>query len=157
MGRTHLVLLVMLREYTDDDLDELLDVWHRASLVAHSFFSEDFLEVERRQIADHWLPLADTMVYETEGRVVGFLALIGNEVGAVFVDPDRQGHGIGRALMENARDRRPFLELNVFEANSIGRRFYDAYGFEFVSRHVHEATSQPELRLRFESGGCPKG
>jgi putative acetyltransferase len=141
----------MLRQYTDDDLDELLDVWYRASLVAHSFLSEDFLEVERCQIADHWLPMADTMVYEAEGRVVGFLALIGNEVGAVFVDPDRQGHGIGRALMDSARDRRPFLELHVFEANTIGRRFYDAYGFEFVSRHVHEATAQPELRLRFES------
>jgi putative acetyltransferase len=51
--------------------------------------------------------MADTTVYEAEGRVVGFLALIGNEVGAIFLDPDRPGPGIGRALMDNARDRRP--------------------------------------------------
>lgn len=145
----------MLRQFTDEDLNELLDVWYRASLVAHPFLSEEFLQVERRQIAEHWLPMAETTVFEDEGRVVGFLALIGSEVGAIFVDPDCQGRGVGRALMDSARDRRPFLELNVFEANSIGRRFYDAYGFEFVDRHMHDASGQPELRLRFEQGRSP--
>ena len=138
----------MIRPYVDGDLDELLDVWYRASLIAHSFLSEEFFETERRQIVEQWLPMAETMVYETEGGVVGFLALIGNEVGAIFVDPDYQGRGIGRALMDRARDSRPFLELNVLEANTVGRGFYDAYGFGFVDRHVSEATGQPELRLR---------
>ncbi len=99
--------------------------------------------------------MADTTIHEADGRVAGFLALIGNEVGAVFVDPDLQGRGIGRALMDHARERRPFLELTVFEANTIGRRFYDAYGFEFVSRQVHDETAQPELRLRFGGGRSP--
>jgi putative acetyltransferase len=137
-----------VRPYIDEDLGELLDVWYRASLIAHAFLSEEFFQTERRQIAEHWIRIAETMVYETDGRVVGFVALIGNEVGAIFVDPDAQGRGIGRALMDAARQSRPFLELNVFEANSVGRRFYDAYGFEFVARQVNEATGQPELRLR---------
>ena len=140
----------MIRSYTDDDLDELLEVWYQASLIAHSFLSEDFLATERQQIAEHWLPQAETRVYETDGRVVGFVALMGNEVGAIFVHPDYQGRGIGRALMDGARASRPFLELDVFEANAIGRRFYDQYGFEFVDRHLHEATGQPELRLRLD-------
>lgn len=137
-----------IRPYTEEDLSELLDVWYRASLTAHSFLSEEFFETERRQIAELWLPTAETMVYETDGCVVGFLALMGNEVGGIFVDPDYQGRGIGRALMDAARDSRPFLELDVFELNSIARRFYDMYGFEFVDRHVNEAARQPELRLR---------
>ena len=78
----------MIRAFGEGDLEELLDVWYRASLVAHSFLSQEFLEAERREIADHWLPVPETMVYQIDGRVVGFLALIGNEVGAVFVDPD---------------------------------------------------------------------
>ncbi len=137
-----------IRPYTDEDLNGLLRVWYRASLIAHSFLPEGFFETERRQIAEDWLPIAETTVYESDGRVVGFLALIGNEVGAIFVDPDAQGRGIGRTLMDAARDSRPFLELHVFEANSIGRRFYEAYGFELIDRHVNEATGQPELRLR---------
>ena len=141
----------MRRLYTDDDLVELLDVWYRASLLAHSFLSNEFFEVERREIAERWLPIADTTVYEAGGRVVGFLSLIGNEVGAIFVDPDHQGRGIGRALMDGARDSRPFLELNVFEANSAGRRFYETYGFELVGRHMNDTAGQTELRLRFGS------
>lgn len=139
-----------IRPYTDDDQEELLDVWYRASLIAHSFLSEEFFETERHEIAEQWLPAAETMVYEIEGRVVGFVALIGNELGAIFVDPNSQGRGIGRALMDAARASRPFLELDVFEANSIGRRFYDAYGFEFVDRHMNETVGLPELRLRLE-------
>lgn len=138
-----------IRPYIAQDLEELLDVWYRASLTAHSFLSEEFFETERHEIAEQWLPAAETMVYVIDGRVVGFVALIGNEVGAIFVDPDAQGRGIGCALMDAARESRPFLELDVFEANSIGRGFYDAYGFEFVNRHMNEAVGLPELRLRF--------
>lgn len=138
----------MIRAYAATDLEDLLDVWYRASLLAHSFLDEAFFDGERLAIAEQWLPMAETTVYEADGRVVGFVALIGNEVGAIFVDPDHQSRGIGRALMDHAREARPFLELDVFEANSIGRRFYDAYGFEQVDRHVHEPTGQTELRLR---------
>ena len=146
-----------IRPYTDDDLEQLLDVWYRASLIAHPFLSEEFFEAERHEIAEQWLPVAETMVYEIDGRVVGFVALIGNEVGAIFVEPDSQGRGIGRALMDAARESRPLLELDVFEANSIGRRFYDAYGFEFVDRHMNEAVGLPELRLRLERSRPKEG
>ena len=142
----------MIRPYRNSDLEALLGVWYRASLIAHSFLPADFFEVEKREIAETWLPAAETTVYETDGRVVGFLALIGNEVGAIFVDPDQQGRGVGRSLMDHARDSRPFLELSVFEANTSGRGFYERYGFEYVGRGINEATGHPELRLRLSPG-----
>lgn len=142
--------MCMIRPSTDDDVEEIVDVWYQASLLAHSFLSEDFLEKERREVEDEWLPIADLTVYESEQRVVGFLALIGNEVGAIFVRPDHHGRGIGRALMDHARAARPFLELDVFEANAIGRRFYDRYGFHVIDRHVHEETGEGVLRLRLD-------
>lgn len=140
----------MIRAFYEGDLDELLDVWYRASLGAHSFLAHEFLAAERLEIADVWLPIAETTVYESDGRVVGFLALIDNEVGGIFVDPDFQGMGIGQSLMDRARESRRFLELSVFEANTIGRRFYDTYGFNFVERHIHEESGEPELRLRLD-------
>ena len=63
----------MVCPHTDEDLDELLDVWYQASLVAHSFLTDEFLTTERRRVPEHWLPMAETMVYATEGRLVGFL------------------------------------------------------------------------------------
>jgi len=144
-------LIDVIRPYTNEDQGDVLDVWYRASLIAHSFLSEAFLVNERQQIADQWLPVAETVVYQTDGRVVGFLAMIGSEVGGIFVDPDYQGRGIGRALMDHARRSHPVLELDVFEANSIGRRFYDAYGFVLMNRHMNEVAGEPELRLRLET------
>lgn len=138
----------MIRPYHERDVEDLLDVWYRASLVGHPFLPDDFLQRERVEVADRWLPIAETLVHEMAGRVVGFISLIGNEVGAIFVDPDLHGRGIGRALMDEARGRRPYLELGVFEANHSGRRFYEAYGFHLVERRIEERTGEPELRLR---------
>ena len=140
----------MTRKYEADDLAELLDVWYDASQIAHPFLTRDFLDRERRNVIQEYLPIAKTWVFEEEGRVVGFIALIGNEVGGIFVTPGRHGQGIGRALMDHARASRNHLDVEVFEANEIGRAFYDAYGFEVVGTGVHEETREPVLRLRLD-------
>ncbi len=136
-----------IRPYIESDLHDVLDVWYRASLLSHAFLPAEFFERERKHIAERWMPIAETTVYDT-GRVVGFMSLIGNEVGGIFVDPDSQGTGVGRALMDAASTSRPFLELNVLERNAIGRKFYDAYGFEQQDRHWNEDAGEFELRLR---------
>ena len=139
---------VQIRPYRDADADAVVDVWYRASLIAHSFLGEEFLSSERDEIRERWLPIAETAVAESDGAVVGFVALLGNEVGGIFVDPTHQGRGIGRSLMDHARRSRPFLELDVFEDNERARRFYERYGFEPVGRQIHEASGHVELRLR---------
>ena len=139
----------MIRQYGTADLDQVLEVWLAASKIAHPFLTEEFMATERENIRNVHMPKAATWVYEDAERVVGFIALIGNEVGAVFVSPEMQGRGIGRALMDLARDRREILELDVFQANRIGRRFYEKYGFIQIGRHVHEGSGQPCLRLRY--------
>ena len=140
----------MIRAYADADLNEVLDAWYEASLVAHSFLPAEFFVAEREEIANRWLPVAETFVYELDSYVVGFVALIGNEVGAIFVHPGHHRQGIGRALMDHAKTLRPNLELDVFENNAIGRHFYDAYGFSFVSAHRDSATGQTQHRLRLK-------
>ena len=140
----------VIRKYNADDLAGLLDVWYDASKVAHPFLTRDFLERERRNVIQEHLPIAETWVFEEEGRVVGFIALIGNEVGGIFVTPERHGQGIGRALTDHATASRSHLDVEVFEANESGRGFYDAYGFEVVGTGVHEETGEPVLRLRLD-------
>ncbi len=146
----------MIRRYNADDLAELLDVWYDASQIAHPFLTRDFLDRERRNVTQEYLPIAETWVFEEEGRVVGFIALIGNEVGGIFVTPRRHGQGIGRALMDQARASRNHLDVEVFEANEIGRAFYHAYGFEVVRAGVHEETGEPVLRLRLGKPQPPR-
>jgi len=87
-------------------------------------------------------------VYEQNGSVIGFIALIGNEVGGIFLDPKFHGKGIGRAMMDHARSLRDVLELDVFKDNSIGRNFYNKYGFIEEYEHVHKETGFMQLRLK---------
>ena len=141
----------MIREYQQADLDDLLDTWEAASAVAHDFLEEKFLQQERHNIPNLYLPNAETWVWEVGESVVGFIALIGNEVGAIFVDPAHHGTGAGRALMDKARSLRGELELEVFERNTLGRRFYEAYGFELMHKKVHEPTGLTVMRLQLKA------
>jgi GNAT superfamily N-acetyltransferase len=52
----------------------------------------------------------------------------------LYVRPDRIGRGVGRALLELAKRRRPDgLDLYCFAANDRARRFYERNGFEAVA------------------------
>lgn len=144
-----------LRPYTTDDLPAVLDAWEHVSRTAHAFLPDDFFETEKHDIAHRWMPVADTTVVDVDGRTVGFVAMLDNEVGALFVHPDTQGHGYGRALLDHVASSRPYLELDVFEANTTGRAFYDKYGFEQVGRHTHPPTGEPQLRMRYEPATRP--
>jgi putative acetyltransferase len=138
----------VIRIYQPGDGEELLDVWARASAVAHPFLSREFLDQERQSIRDVHLVNAETWVYEADGRLVGFVSLLGNEVGALFVEPAVHRSGIGRALIRHARTLRGALEVEVFERNLIGRAFYEKVGFEPLCRKLHHPTGLALLRLR---------
>ena len=137
----------MIRRYQDADLSDLLEVWYAASRVAHPFLTEEFLDQERGNIAEIYVPKADTWVFEKDRCVVGFISLLGNEVGAIFVRPELHGQGIGRALMDRAMELHDRLEVEVFKDNEIGRAFYDRYGFKVIHEHVHAETGHELLRL----------
>lgn len=140
-----------IRQYVDKDLEGVLSSWEAATRLAHPFLTEEFLAQERHNIPNMYLPNADTWVVEQDGTVIGFIALIGNEVGAIFVQPDFHSTGAGRALMDQARELHKVLEVEVFRANAIGRKFYDNYGFQPLSESVHEPTGQELLRLKYTS------
>ena len=139
----------MIRKSRETDCEAIIGVWFAASQVATPFLSDEFLVDERDNIRKIWLPKAETWVYEAEDTVAGFISLIDNEVGAIFVHPDYQGRGIGRALMDHAASLRDYLYLDVFEENAVGRRFYDRYGFQLEHKHVHEQTGQMQIRMDY--------
>ena len=143
----------MIRRYRDEDREAVVEVWYAASLLATPFLDDDFLAAEKEAIRKVYLPNADTWVYERTGALVGFLSMLGDEVGAIFVDPESQGEGVGRALMDHAVSLAGEVFLDVFRDNAIGRRFYDAYGFQFDHEYRHEATGRAMLRLVYPARG----
>ncbi len=140
-------MTISIRHYQHNDLKALLTSWDKANRLAHPFLDEAFIKQERHNIEHLYLPNADTWVATLNNTLVGFIALIGKEVGGLFVDPANHGSGCGKALMDKASSLHDTLELDVFEANSLGRAFYRRYGFNQNKQSIHEATGQPLLRL----------
>ncbi|MCA9919381.1 MAG: GNAT family N-acetyltransferase [Anaerolineales bacterium] len=141
----------MIRKYQAEDLEIVLDIWYQASLVAHGFLTAEFLQEERVKLKEVFLPQSETWVYELDGDVVGFLSLVENEVGGLFIRPSHQRQGIGRALMDKAASLHPVLVLDVFEKNGVGRPFYTQYGFTQVDKQQDTTTGEMLLRLRYGS------
>lgn len=144
-----------IRPYKASDLDAVLNAWEVATRLAHTFMSDEFIMQERKNVADLYLPNTDTWVAEIEGEfeggsaVQGFVALMNNEIGALFLQPSYHGKGIGKLLMDKAQALHRDLEVEVFKENQIGRNFYTRYGFKPLKESVHEATGQALLRLKF--------
>lgn len=73
------------------------------------------------------------LVAEADGRHAGFSCLVQDYVDEFFVDPDFWGRGVADALMRESIQLYPErLELDCFEQNGRGRRFYERHGFRFV-------------------------
>lgn len=143
---------MIIRPYENKDVEIVIGVWLNASKIAHPFLKKDFIENETTNMRTLYLPNAETWVAETDGVVVGFLSLIGNEVGGLFVEPLYQGQKVGKTLMDKAVALRGTLELDVFEKNPIGRRFYKRYGFLEDHEYDHEATGERVIRLTYAPG-----
>jgi putative acetyltransferase len=139
----------MIRKYDERDIEVVVSIWRRASELAHPFLSKDFLDQEDQNMRNIYLAFAETWVIEVDGSVVGFVALIENEIGGLFLDPEYQGQGLGRAMVDKAVTEKGALKVEVFKDNVIGRRFYDAYGFYLTDEFTHEASGQATLRMNF--------
>ncbi len=138
-----------IRQYENSDLDAVLSSWEVATRLAHPFMTDEFIAQERINVAEIYIPNTDTWVVEIDGKVEGFIALMGNEVGAIFLQPKYHGKGVGKALMDKAQEIHGDLEVEVFKENSIGRKFYSGYGFNNLEEKLHEPTGQQVLRLKF--------
>ncbi|WP_299205489.1 GNAT family N-acetyltransferase [uncultured Amphritea sp.] len=142
-------MTITIRQYSEEDIEAVLSAWHAASTLAHPFLTSEFHEQVRYDMINLYLPNTDTWVAEIDEAVIGFIALAGNEIGGLFVQPEFHGMGIGKALMDKAHTLHKELEVEVFKKNSIGRKFYSQYGFEFQAESIHSATKNSVLRLKF--------
>lgn len=75
----------------------------------------------------------EVWVHEGAGGIDGFAALEATLLTGLYVDPSRLRQGIGSALLEHAKMRRPAgLQLWVFQRNAGARWFYERHGFSLV-------------------------
>jgi ribosomal protein S18 acetylase RimI-like enzyme len=122
---------VLIRAYDDSDWAALCRIHDAARLdeLRDSAGLDAFLTLEQTAEGEG---LFDGLLWvaETDGEVTGFVALDGDEITWLYVDPARYRHGIGRALLRHALahtgDR---AEVTVLDGNPHALALYRSEGF----------------------------
>lgn len=142
----------MIRPYRGEDAAVLTEIWLAAGLRAHDFVDGAFWRSKAAEVKDVWLPAAETLVWEEEGRPVAFVSITDNEyVGALFVEPSRQGRGIGARLLASAQTGRKCLRLHVYAKNKRAAAFYVRHGFCEEQKGIDENTGEEELLMTWRN------
>ena len=136
----------MIRPVEQADLDRVLDIWLTANLQAHSFIPAAYWKGNAEAVRQA-LPQAEVYVWEEDEMIWGFLGLEGDHIAGIFVHPEAQSRGLGRRLLDRAREGRDQLSLHVYQKNVRAAAFYRREGFSALEAGADEGTGEGELRM----------
>lgn len=125
---------VVVREATDADLSGVVAVQlasRAAAMMPPFMHSPD----EVRAFLTQKLATDEVWVAEVDDVVVAYARMTETWLDDLYVAPDHAGHGIGSALLDLAKARRPRgFSLWVFEMNLPARAFYARHGLGEAER-----------------------
>jgi len=137
-----------IRAYRDTDNAVLAALWLDACEKVHGFLGAQVLQRQQALVAEHYLPGSETWVAVSGGAQLGFIGLLDDFIGGLFVDPGAQRQGVGRALVDFAQTLKGQLWLDVYEANAAARGFYARLGFEQTGRRAQDDLANPYPLIR---------
>jgi GNAT superfamily N-acetyltransferase len=151
--------MVTLRRATDDDAPAVADVFLRSFHATYDFPLAHTDDEVRGWVRERLVPQMETWVaIDDGGAVLGFATVEPGWLEQLYVDPDRLGEGIGRRLLDKAKERQPDgLLLWTFQVNDRARRFYERNGFVAIAMTdgAGNQERQPDVQYRWEP--APRG
>ncbi len=139
--------LPALRTATHDDAKAVAEIWYRGWQEAHiGNVPDELLQARTKKsfwerAAEH---VADTSVATVDGKVGGFVMVIGDEVEQVYVSAGHRGTGVAAALLAEAErlvkaNGHGRAWLAVAPGNARARRFYERQGWVDEGLFDHQA------------------
>ncbi len=140
----------MIRPCRESDTEELVRIWLEASLQAHPFIPAEYWKAHVPSMRELYLPASDViLVYEEEGAVGGFMAMVDDYVAALFIAPKFQRRGVGTRFLDIAKRMKRTLCLNVYARNRGAIRFYERCGFRIAGERVEKESGEIEYEMEF--------
>jgi ribosomal protein S18 acetylase RimI-like enzyme len=144
---------VTIRRATSADAEGIADVYLASFAATYAFPLAHTADQVRTWIREILVGTTETWAAFDGPLVVGMMAVGPGELDQLYVAPDRLGEGIGRALLDVAKERSPQgLRLYTFQVNDRARRFYEQNGFvaEFFGDGTGNEEHQPDVRYAWE-------
>ena len=138
----------MIRKFETQDLDAIMQIWLHGNLDAHAFVPADFWTGHFDMVRD-MLPQAELYVHEDADtrQIDGFIGLTENHIEGIFVAKSARSEGIGKALLEYAKSRKPYLMLSVYQKNERALAFYRREQFIVQSEGIDEDTNEADIQM----------
>ena len=138
----------MIRKFENLDLDAVMQIWLQANLDAHAFIPASFWKAHFEMVRDI-LPQAELYVHENEAtrQIDGFIGLSESHIEGIFVAKAARSKGVGKALLEYAKSRKPSLTLSVYQKNQRALAFYQREQFTVQSEGIDEDTNEEEIQM----------
>ena len=122
-----------IREYRPDDFDAVTIIWRISREKSLPDFQREkghFFYEDRDYFRDHILKNNQVWVVEAAQQPVAFMAINEDFIDQLYIDPGHQRRGVGRALLNFARERSPdHVWLYTLQINVGARAFYEKNGF----------------------------
>ena len=134
----------MVNQANTQEYDILLQIWERAVRSSHHFLSEEDIRFYKPLVRHEYCPAVQLYTIRNHsGQITAFMGLSDSLIEMLFVDPDEQGHGYGKQLIEFAIRQKQIHKVDVNEQNGQALRFYQNRGFEIISRDDLDSTGKP--------------
>ena len=135
----------MIRKLNEADIDKVMDIWMKSTIKAHDFISKEYWQNNYNTVKEVYIPMSETFVYKDVQGIKGFISEINNEfIGALFVDIDFQGNGIGKQLIDYAVSKYGKLQLAVYKENKKSVEFYINRGFKIIEEQINDDSKHVE-------------
>lgn len=131
-----------------EDLDRVAEIWLEGNLEAHVFIEPKYwrsnLQEVKRQMEE-----AELYLCVWNGKIAGFIGLVGEYVAGLFVKKDFQGKGVGTSLLQYVKERKKEIWLKVYAKNKKACRFYISQGFVVEKEQQDEKNKEREFVMGY--------
>lgn len=132
----------MIRKRHVSDLPQIKTIWLETNLTAHDFVDKDYW-YEQLDSLEAALLASDVFVYEDK-QILGFIGLRDDFVEGLFIKEGFQSQGVGKALLDHAKEGKKSLALTVYQRNWRAWRFYLREGFVIQTMGFDEFNGEPD-------------
>lgn len=128
-----------IRKLRTEEIDEVMRIWLESTVKAHDFIEKEYWEKNYNVVKEVYIPMAETFVYYEDRKIKGFISIIDKEfIGALFVDVQNQGLGIGGKLLDYVNAKYKNVNLAVYKMNEKAVEFYKNNGFKIIKEQENE-------------------
>lgn len=141
----------MIRQYNEGDIDTIIQIWLDTNIQAHHFISSDYWRANYDMVREMF-PRAEIYVYEDDcaKQIDGFIGLNDDYIEGIFVKETMQSKGIGKQLLNYAKEVKSTLKLSVYQKNEKAIKFYLREKFSVQSENVDANTGEKEFIMTWK-------